>query len=76
MHLETADRQILGMPPVITMNVACFLTTGRADPRFRECASGNCQYGLDFGNVLDLKTSKRKLKHLLEEAPCGYCLGE
>ncbi len=58
------------------MNVACFLTTGRTGPRFRECASCNRQHGLTGGNVLDLKTSERKLKHLLGEASRGYCLGE
>lgn len=46
------------------MDVARLLTTGRTDPRFCECASGNRQHGLDLGNVLDLKTSERKLKHV------------
>ena len=58
------------------MDVARFLPTGRTDRRFCECASCNRQQGLDFGYVLDLKTSKRKLKHLLGETPRGYWLGE
>lgn len=58
------------------MDMARFLTTGRTGPPFRKCASCNRQHGRDFGNVLDLKTSERKLKHVLGEAPRGYCLGD
>jgi hypothetical protein len=58
------------------MDVARFLTTGRTDPHFCACASCNRQHGLNFGNVLDLKTSEWKLKHLLGEALCGYTVWE
>ena len=72
----TADWQILGMAMVITMNVAGLLTTRRTDPRFGECASSNHENGPILGNVLDLKTSKSKLKHLVREAPGEYGLEE
>jgi hypothetical protein len=58
------------------MDAARFLTTGRTTPRFGEGTSCNRQQGLDFGNLLDLKTSECKLKHVLGEAPRGYCLKE
>src|SRR5581483_12059514 len=56
------------MPLVMTMDMARFLATGRASPRFRECASRNRQHDLTGGNVLDLKASECKLKHLLGDA--------
>jgi hypothetical protein len=58
------------------MDAARFLTTGRTSPCFGEGTSCNRQHVLDFDNLLDLKTSERKLKHVLGEASRGYYLRE